>query len=134
MNFFPLTLTLICLAAGAAQAQDLALTRLNAEFDTADTDGNNVVGYQEFLAYRAAQWPRIDRNKDGVLSARDFPAVAARRAKAQLSQMAVFDTNGDGVISHTEFINGPTPAFNTADLNNNGMISRNEAAAAARGN
>lgn len=132
MKYLPITAALLCLTAGTALAQDRAMSRLATVFDEVDTDGNNAISHAEFLSFRAAQWSRLDRNGDGVLSQKDFPRFGTARANGRFAGVAVFDTNADGVVSEAEFVNGPTPAFDQADTDGNGVLTRNEVEAAAR--
>lgn len=108
-----------------AQAQD-AIRQVKANFDRIDSDGDGVISRAEFRKVRAARWTQIDRNGDGYLGEDDFPGLAARRARAQLAEIAHLDADGDGRISHGEFLDGPLPLFEQADRNADGVLTRSE--------
>ena len=40
-----------------------------------------------------------------------------------------FDTDGDHRVSRAEFVEGPTPGFDLADANHDGLVSKAEASA-----
>jgi len=129
---------LICLAALAATAPALAQdARAFSRMRAADANRDGVITRHEFLTYRASQFGQMDRNDDGYISQRDAPRIAgfspgAGQMEALITQ---FDANGDGLVSRGEFVNGPTLAFDRADVNNDNRVTRAEldaAAAAAR--
>lgn len=108
-----------------AQAQD-AIRQVKANFDRIDSNGDGVISRAEFRKVRAARWTQIDRNGDGYLGEDDFPGFAARRARAQLAEIAHLDADGDGRISQREFLDGPLPLFEQADRNADGVLTRSE--------
>ncbi len=108
-----------------AQSQD-PMQALLANFDRIDIDGDGVISRAEFRNVRAVRWTQIDRNGDGYLGDDDFPRLAARRARTQLAEIAHLDTNGDGRISQSEFLDGPLPLFEQADRNADGVLTRSE--------
>lgn len=112
------------------QSQD-PLGQLLANFDRIDVNGDGVISNAEYGNVQAARWSQIDRNGDGYLGEDDFPRAAASRARAQLAEIAHLDTDGDGRISQSEFINGPAPVFVNADQDGDGALSQPEVAAAA---
>lgn len=112
--------------AGPAFAQSSAQLE---QIMRADADRNGAVTRQELVAWRAAQFDRIDRNQDGFITEADRPTHAiARRAlpidPAELA--AAFDADSDGRVSQAEFANGPTPVFDNADGDANGVVTRAE--------
>lgn len=106
--------------------------RLVARVREADSNGDKRVTRQEFLAYRANQFRRLDRNRDGVLSSRDAPRFAGRSPLGlDIDAMTTqFDANHDGVVSQAEFANGPTPAFDLCDADHNQVVTFAEIEAA----
>ncbi len=108
-----------------AQSQD-GFRQPQVDFDRVDVNGDDVISRAEFRNLKLARWTQIDRNSDGYLSEEDFPASALRRARTQLAVIADLDTDGDGRISRDEFLDGPTPMFNHADRNTDGVVARSE--------
>lgn len=117
---------LSCATAPALAQMSDALSRLLANFDRIDTNGDGAISRAEFRKISTARWVQIDRNGDGFLADDDFPSFASRRAKAQLTAIAHLDTNGDGRISQGEFLNGPEVVFTNADQNSDGVLVRAE--------
>lgn len=80
-----------------------------------------MITRDEFLAHRAGQFARLDRNDDGVLDAADRPA---RRSGYRLFDRiaAAMDTNGDGRTTRQEFTTAPTPIFDRADQDGNDVV------------
>ncbi len=112
-----------------------AQTRPNMEalFEQADTNHDGKVTKDEFLAARAAQFASFDRNGDGYIDEQDFPKrmMAMSQAHAHFAELLKqFDTNGDGRISRQEFTQGPTPIFDQADADHDGVLNAQELAAA----
>jgi Ca2+-binding EF-hand superfamily protein len=102
-------------------------------FDSADTNGDGVITREEFHAARQGLFARLDRNGDGFIDKDDMSGRLARRQKAQerLAELVTqLDKDGDGRVSRSEFVDGPTPLFDRADTDRNGELSRDEVAAA----
>ncbi|MFT4076558.1 MAG: EF-hand domain-containing protein [Asticcacaulis sp.] len=89
----------------------------------ADSNHDGMITRVEWQTYRTAQFSHFDRNGDGVLSEADRPRLAGRRNGGRLAEMmALLDQNHDGQVSRAEFVNGPMPAFDQADLDHNGVV------------
>jgi len=104
-------------------------------FESADTNGDGVITREEFHAARERLFGRLDRNGDGYMDKDDLTGRLAGRQKAQgrLAELiAQFDRDGDGRLSKAEFVDGPTLAFDQADTDHNGQLSKQEVAAAKR--
>lgn len=101
-------------------------------FAGADANGDGNITRAEFIAGREAKFAKFDRNGDGVISKDDFGRLArfrpdaARRIDALISAM---DKNGDGKVSRDEMMTAPTPLFDAADVNSNGVVDAQEVAA-----
>jgi hypothetical protein len=100
----------------------------------ADSNRDGYISKPELIAFRAANFARLDRNGDGVLKRSDIPSMA-RRFNPQVDfdrLIQQFDGNKDGVVSRSEFVNGPTTIFDAADTNKDGLLSKAERSSAVR--
>lgn len=123
----------VCIDAASAQAvaPSLALERLRQ----ADANHDGAVSRAEFITFRAQQFSRFDRNGDGYLSESDRPRAFAQRGGAlgmtPQEMITQFDTNGDQRLTQAEVANGPTPAFDRIDANQDNLATEAEFNAAA---
>lgn len=80
----------------------------------------------------AAEFAKLDTNKDGQLSKAEFMAagrpIQARQTPQQI--IGAIDANKDGKISFQEYEAGPLASFNRVDTNHDGTISPQEMQAA----
>ncbi|WP_164975551.1 EF-hand domain-containing protein [Sphingobium fluviale] len=117
-------LALPATAAPARGIPDNAIEQLRS----ADRNHDGQVSRAELVGYRATQWSRFDRNGDGHFSRDDLPGFAQSRWDGEklAGLRHAYDRDGDGMISRAEFVNGPTPAFDMADANRDGLVSEDE--------
>lgn len=104
-----------------------------AMFDRADSNGDGVVTRDEFLAARATQFGKRDRNADGVIDSSDLGERAAGRRRASQALNAIVeqaDTNADGKVSKDEFVEGGGKLFERADADRSGTLDAKEIEAA----
>lgn len=115
----------------AQQAADSA--RTIERMMEADANRDGKVTRDELISWRSANFARFDRNQDGQLASDDIPMFLRSSAiGSQLTGMIrQFDGNGDGRLARAEFVNGPTPLFDLADANHDGVVTKAEADAAA---
>lgn len=121
------------LFAQVANAQTVIVSSAMGRLAEADANGDGRVTRAEFLAARAAQFDRFDRNRDGVLTLVDSPPqFIAQFVGVDLPAMLqMFDANKDGQVTRAEFVGGPTPTFNAADTDKNSILDAAELRAAA---
>ena len=125
-------------ALGQALLRPITGIVLAVIFKAADRNNDGQVSRAELVNYRSTQWARIDRNGDGYFSRQDLPGLAQGRWDGEkiVGLRQVYDRNNDGRISRTEFVDGPSPAFDAADTNDDGVVNAAEMrslAAQARG-
>ncbi|WP_375248517.1 EF-hand domain-containing protein [Sphingomonas sp.] len=122
------TLTLSAIAASLVAATPAAAQDMSA----ADANRDGRITRAEFGAARMANFSRMDRNRDGVLSQVDADRIARFRSRASFALRQVIttaDANRDGVVTRAELSAAPMPAFDRADGNHDGVVDRNEMAA-----
>lgn len=129
--FAVLALPAAALAAAPAAARgDRDPTQL---LDRADTNGDGRITRAEFTDSRARMFDKLDRNGDGSFSEADMSQRRFKRRSGggggRLKELIGFlDENGDGRVSRTEFVEGPNPMFDRADLNRDDVIDADEMA------
>lgn len=113
----------------AAQARDPV--QLISE---ADANGDGAVSWAEVMTMRKQTFARLDRNKDGFVSAADRPrgAFGARFDQAFASVKSQFDANGDKQVARSEMLDAPSPVFDRGDANGDRILSADEFAALRR--
>jgi Ca2+-binding EF-hand superfamily protein len=101
---------------------------LAEQLKAADRDHDGQVSRAELVSHRTTQWSRFDRNGDGYFSRDDLPGFVQDRWNGEkLVQLRrAYDRNGDDRISRAEFVGGPTPAFDVADANGDGLVGEAE--------
>lgn len=116
------TFTLIAGSASAQSADQLA---------QADSNGDGSVTKKELLDMRAANFGKLDRNGDGFADSKDSPPMGPPKKKFEevFAQVKAADANGDGRVSKQEMVGAPTPRFDAADKDKNGVLSSQEIAA-----
>jgi Ca2+-binding EF-hand superfamily protein len=105
------------------------IDRVARLIQSADANADGDVTQDEFKAFRAKQFPRLDRNKDGSVSIADVPQRLQNRMRDKVENgdvIAGFDLDGDKKVSRQEFESGPTPIFGAYDADRNGVITRAE--------
>ncbi len=129
---------LLAIIAVTAGAPSLAASNGNAvlldQIRDADTNRDGNISRQELTLFRAANFARLDRNGDGVLMRSDIPAMAKRlRPEIDFDRLIKqFDTNKDGKVSRSEFVDGPTTIFDAADANKDSLLTKAERTAAVK--
>lgn len=94
----------------------------------ADANGDGAVTREELVGSRQNIFSRLDRNEDGVVSSKDRPPPLVRKrfeeAFSQLSKQ--FDADSNGILTHDEFVSGPTPGFDVGDVDGDDVLTAEE--------
>ncbi len=98
------------------------------EHADANSDGN--ITRDEFLAGPLERFGRMDANNDGVITVAERPQPRARGERGNRPERVDPDTNNDGSLSRAEFDAQGASMFTRLDANNDGRVTREEAAAA----
>jgi len=134
------TATLV-LAVPAAQARLLGPgPEMRPSFETLDADGDGQITEAEMKAFGDARFKEADTNGDGLLSAEEMAARAAKAVQTRLTsrfeRMVKYrDKDGDGLLSAEEMTSGQLGArfMEHFDSNDDGKISAEEFADAMPG-
>ena len=141
-------LTLVCAAlftASLAHADDMASfatggyargLRTMAEMHKIDTDGDGTVSKTEWLAYQEKVFAALDKNKSGMVDEKEFLSPSSdmasfatggyARGLQTKAVMHKIDTDGDGTVSHDEFIAYQSKVFDMMDKNKNASLDPRE--------
>jgi len=106
--------------------------RTMSEMHKIDTDGDGTVSKAEWLAYQDKVFAALDQKKTGMLDEKAFLAPSSdlatfatggyARGLQTKAMMHKIDTDGDGTVSHDEFIAYQTKVFDMMDANKSGAV------------
>jgi hypothetical protein len=112
-----------------------------------DTNGDGMVSKDEWIAYQEKVFAMLDKNKSGKLDAKafidptggelvSFATGGFARGLRTKAMMHKIDTDGDGTISHDEYIGYQSKVFDMMDTSttHKGMIGKDEVMFATGGN
>jgi hypothetical protein len=112
-----------------------------------DTNGDGMVSKDEWIAYQEKVFAMLDKNKNGTLDAKafidptggelvGFATGGYARGLRTKAMMHKIDTDGDGTISHDEYIAYQGRVFDMMDTSTShkGMIGKDEVMFATGGN
>jgi hypothetical protein len=106
------------------------------EMKMIDTDGDSTISKDEWLAYQEKVWAAFPKDKDGKVdemgfttrsgAMASFATAGYARGLQTKGMMHRIDTDGDGTISHDEFIAYQTRLFEMMDTNHTGSLGPQE--------
>src|ERR1700677_3723069 len=106
------------------------------EMHKMDTDGDSTISKDEWLAYQEKVWAAFPKNKSGTVDEKAFTTRSGAMASFATGgyarglqtpeMMHKIDTDGDGTISHDEFIAFQTRVFDMMDTNQTGSLGPQE--------
>ena len=106
------------------------------EMKMIDTDGDGTISRAEWVAYQEKIWAAFPKNKAGTVDEKAFTTRSGAMASFATGgyarglqtpeMMHKIDTNGDGTISHDEFIAYQTKVFDMMDMNHTGSLGPQE--------
>jgi EF-hand domain pair len=142
----PLTVFLAALiCAPLANADDMASfatggyargLQTMSEMHKIDTDGDGTVSKAEWLAYQEKVFTALDKKKTGMVDEKEFLTPSSElatfatggyaRGLQTKAMMHKIDTDGDGTVSHDEFIAYETKVFDMMDTKQTGSVGPQE--------
>jgi hypothetical protein len=104
-----------------------------------DTDGDGMVSKAEWLAFQEKVFAMLDKNKNGNVDAREFISSTGGELASFATggyakglrtpeMMHKIDTDGDGMVSHDEYIAYQVKVFDMMDTSTShkGMLGKEE--------
>jgi hypothetical protein len=106
------------------------------EMHMIDTDKDGTVSKKEWIAYQEKVFAALDKDKEGLVDEKEFLAPSKEMASFATGgyarglqtkeMMHKIDKNGDGKVSHDEFIAYQIEVFDMMDTGKQGVLGPRE--------
>jgi hypothetical protein len=106
--------------------------RTVSEMHKIDTNGHGTISKAEWLAYQEKVFAALDKKKTGVVDEKEFLTPSSdlvtfatggyARGLQTKAMMHKIDADGDGTVSHDEFIGYQAKVFDMMDVNKSGAV------------
>ena len=121
-------------AAGGFALPSVARADNEGRFESMDTNHDGKISMEEHAVAASKMFDKMDANKDGRVTAAEMEAAhkAITGHKAEKGEMTavekirMIDTNGDGVLTEEEHVNGARTMFEKLDINGDGFLTKAE--------
>ena len=110
--------------------------RTMSEMHKIDTDGDGSISRAEWLAYQEKVFAALDKNHAGVVDEKEFLTPSSdlvtfatggyAHGLQTKAMMHKIDTDGDGTVSHDEFIAYQSKVFDMMDSNKSGTVGSHD--------
>lgn len=91
-----------------------------------DANHDGIYTCDEWKRYMDRLFVLADKNRDGILSASEFPVIKRVEKTFADADLGYFDDNGDGKVTRSEFINKPSLFIGQYDKNGDCRVTPDE--------
>ncbi len=125
MRNFAIILSVIGIGVVAASAQAADHGKGHGQWDQLDANGDGKITADEMNAKHADFFAKADGDGDGAITREEMEAFHIAR-RAEHMQKRSGDSNGDGVVDRSEYIEAAGERFDRLDKDGDGVLSKDE--------